>query len=185
MRINKEWAMPNGETFSIPPIRDLIRSVMAECGPVIIDPFARSSGFGTVTNDLDPDTSAMYHMDALEFLREVVADDSADLVLFDPPYSPRQVSEVYKKMGMTVNMETTQSSFWSDLKSEVQRVSKPGARCITFGWNSGGIGESYGFSQDQILLVAHGGWHNDTICTVEIRDNERQTDIFKERDNVS
>ena len=25
----------------------------------------------------------------------------------------------------------------------------------------------YGFEIERILLVAHGGWHNDTICTVE------------------
>lgn len=25
----------------------------------------------------------------------------------------------------------------------------------------------YGFEIEKILLVAHGGWHNDTICTIE------------------
>ena len=40
---------------------------------------------------------------------------------------------------------------------------------ITFGWNSGGIGKKYGFEIKKILLVAHGGWHNDTICTLEIK----------------
>lgn len=34
-------------------------------------------------------------------------------------------------------------------------------------WNSGGIGMKYGFEIEKILLVAHGGWHNDTICTIE------------------
>lgn len=40
---------------------------------------------------------------------------------------------------------------------------------MTFGWNSGGIGNKYGFEITRILLVPHGGWHNDTICTVEIK----------------
>lgn len=42
-----------------------------------------------------------------------------------------------------------------------------GLYVITFGWNSGGIGKTNGFEIEQILLVPHGGWHNDTICTVE------------------
>lgn len=37
---------------------------------------------------------------------------------------------------------------------------------ISFGWNSNGIGGDE-FEKVRILLVAHGGVHNDTICTVE------------------
>ena len=40
---------------------------------------------------------------------------------------------------------------------------------MSFGWNSGGIGKKYGFKLNRILLVAHGGQHNDTICTVDIK----------------
>ena len=40
-------------------------------------------------------------------------------------------------------------------------------KVISFGWNSGGIGKKYGFEIKKILLVAHGGWDNDTICVVE------------------
>ena len=44
---------------------------------------------------------------------------------------------------------------------------------MTNGWNSGGIGKSYGFKIARILLVPlpHGGWQNDTICTVEIKSS--------------
>lgn len=49
------------------------------------------------TNDLDPTTTADYHLDAIDFLK-LQSDTSCDLVLFDPPYSPRQVSECYKKL---------------------------------------------------------------------------------------
>ena len=38
---------------------------------------------------------------------------------------------------------------------------------MTFGWNSGGIGKTKGFEIVEILMVAHGGWHNDTIVTIE------------------
>jgi predicted methyltransferase len=105
-------------------------------------------------------------MDALDFLR-MLGDESMNVVLFDPPYSPRQVSECYKKLGKTVNMQTTQSSYWSNMKKEIARVLTPSGVCITFGWNSGGIGKGLGLDIEEILIVAHGGWHNDTICTVD------------------
>lgn len=157
--------MPNSETFSIKPIRELIDKYREE-GMVIVDPFARNSDIGTITNDLDPDTEAMYHMDATDFLR-TLDDGIADVVLYDPPYSTRQVAESYKRLGKTVNMETTQASYWKRQKVEIARVTKKGGVVITCAWNSGGIGTGLGFTQEEILLVAHGGWHNDTIVTVE------------------
>lgn len=105
-------------------------------------------------------------MDALDFLWLM---GGANLVLFDPPYSSRQVSECYKYVGRSVNMQDTQASFWSNIKKEISRIVTPGGHCITFGWNSGGVGMKYGFEIVEILIVAHGGWHNDTICTVEKR----------------
>ena len=61
------------------------------------------------------------------------------MVLYDPPYSSRQLTECYRKLELSVSAD----------------------------WNSGGIGKSLGFEQIEIMLVAHGGHHNDTIVTVE------------------
>ena len=133
---------------------------------VIVDPFARNSDIGTITNDLDPETKAMYHKDATDFFC-YLDDNIADMVLYDPPYSARQVSESYKRLGGSVNMQTTQSSYWARQKNEIARITKKGGVVITCAWNSGGIGAGLGFEQQEILLVAHGGWHNDTIVTVE------------------
>lgn len=83
--------------------------------------------------------------------------------------SPRQIHESYKNVGMPIFKETTQSSFWGNLKKEIARIVKPEGKVISFGWNSGGIGKTNGFTITRILLVAHGGWHNDTICTVEVK----------------
>ena len=157
--------MPNSNTFEIKPIKELILKYNKGIGA---DAFARNSKLATITNDLDTDTTAEKHMDALEFIKSL-EDNSLDYFLFDPPYSPRQVSECYKKMGMTVNMKTTQSSFWGNLKKEISKKVKIGGYCLTFGWCSNGIGKSNGFEIVEILLVAHGGWYNDTICTVEIK----------------
>lgn len=167
MKITREWAMPSGDTFSIKPIKELIAEYIKD-GEVRIDPFVRNSPFKSfcISNDLDPSIEADEHMDALDFLKKK-KDNAVDLVLFDPPYSPRQVSECYKKMDMSVNMQTTQASFWSNMKKEISRITSPGSIAITCGWNSGGIGKKYGFEIIEILIVAHGGWHNDTIVTVE------------------
>jgi len=155
--------MPNSNTFEIKPIKELINKYTYG---LVIDPFANKNKLASITNDLDEQYNTDFHMDALDFLK-TFTDNSVDCVLYDPPYSPRQVSECYKKLGKSVNMETTQASYWSKQKEQIGRIVKNNGIVITCGWNSGGIGKKYGFQIIEILLVAHGGWHNDTIVTVE------------------
>ena len=167
MKINRVWAMPNHNTFLIKPINELIQKYIG-CG-VWIDPFARNSPFNekcTETNDLNEESLTTSHMEALDFLKKFDS-DSIDGVLFDPPYSPRQISECYKQVGREVHMKDTQSSFYGDRKKEIARIVKVGGTVICCGWNSGGIGKTLGFELLEILLVPHGGAHNDTIVTVE------------------
>lgn len=164
--IQRQWAMPNKNTFDIKPIKELIQSELTN--GIWIDPFANQNKLATITNDLNPDFDTDYHMDALDFLK-TFQNESVDGVLYDPPYSPRQVTECYQGVGMNVTSETTRASFWGNQKKEISRIVKPGGKVITFGWNSGGIGRKYGFEITRILLVPHGGWHNDTICTVEVK----------------
>lgn len=164
--IQRQWAMPNKNTFDIKPIKELIQSELTN--GTWIDPFANQNKLASITNDLNPDFDTDYHMDALDFLK-IFQNESVDGVLYDPPYSPRQVTECYQGVGMNVTSETTRASFWGNQKKEISRIVKPGGKVITFGWNSGGIGRKYGFEITRILLVPHGGWHNDTICTVEVK----------------
>lgn len=155
--------MPNCNTFDIEPIRKIITKY---ANGVIVDPFANKNKIATITNDLNPDFDTMYHLDATTFLK-MLDDASADTMLYDPPFSSRQVAECYKEFGQTVNKETTQGSYWSEQKREISRVVKPNGICISCSWNSGGIGKKYGFEIIEILLVAHGGCRNDTIVVVE------------------
>ena len=131
-----------------------------------IDPFANNNKIASITNDLDPQYQTDFTMNALDFLKQF-KDKSVFGILFDPPYSPRQVSECYKSLGMTVNKQTTQGSFWSSLKKEISRIVMDDGYCISFSWNSGGIGKKYGFEIQEIKLIAHGGNHNDTIVVVD------------------
>lgn len=172
MNIKREWAMPNKETFNIKPIKNILYEYCKD-DMLILDPFCNGKRItkGTVTNDLDNEINADYHLDALDFLKKW-EDNEVDAVLFDPPYSPRQVSECYRRLNKTVNMKTTQSSYWGNMKKEISRIVRKGGFVITCGWNSGGIGKTNGFLIEEILIVAHGGWHNDTIVTVESKLNK-------------
>jgi hypothetical protein len=168
LKIERVWAMPSSRTFTIRPIKELLRQEMTS--GVWIDPFAGEYSPAHVTNDLNPQKFAAYNLDALDFLK-IFDDASIDGILYDPPYSPRQVSECYQSVGYNVTQETTRASFWGNQKKEISRIVKTGGKVITFGWNSGGIGLKNGFEIQRILLVPHGGWHHDTICTVEIKTN--------------
>ena len=159
--------MPNRHTFEIKPIRDLIIQYLPK--GVVIDPFANNCKIASVTNDLYPGYDTDYHLDASDFLA-LFGDSSVDMVLYDPPYSPRQISDCYRKLGKAVNWQTTQSSYWRRHKEQISRIVKPGGIVLSCGWNSGGMGKRYGFSPIHIRLVAHGGNHNDTIAVVERRE---------------
>lgn len=125
MILRREWAMPSPRTFSIPPIRDLIARVTAGAS-VIVDPFARNSLVGTVRNDLDEETDAQYHMDATDFLRGL-PDASADAVLYDPPYSPRQIEECYRRLGRSVSWRDTSAEYWGGRSAKLRASSGPAA----------------------------------------------------------
>ena len=177
MQINREWAMPNSNTFSILPISKLVDKYTNGSGAnrkVIIDPFANNCKIGTITNDLNPKFDTTYHLDALDFLK-ILDDESADVVLYDPPYSLRQVKECYEGVGITVTAEHTKASWRAKHLDEIARVLKPGGVCLCFGWNTNGVGKKRGFEMVEVLIVPHGGSKNDTLCTVEIKkgDNDK------------
>ena len=174
LKIERKWAMPNKNTFSIGPIRQFIDEEMTD--GLWIDPYANTNKIAKITNDLNPEYDTDNHLDALEFLKSF-DDESVDGVLFDPPYSPRQVAECYHMFGKETNWKTTSAAFWKNQKDEISRIVKNGGKVLTFGWNSGGIGSSYGFNLKRILLVAHGGWHNDTICVCEMKDVVKNTSL--------
>jgi hypothetical protein len=168
--IRRQWAMPSKNTFEIKPIKELIHRYY-KSNETWLNPFANTNTYG-ITNDLDTQYSTDYHLDALDFLqlyKDKVQknEDVIHGVLYDPPFSPRQVSECYKRLGKTVNMQTTQASYWSNHKKLISDIVQKDGIVITCGWNSGGIGKKYGFEIVEVLLVPHGGWHNDTIVTVE------------------
>lgn len=135
--------MPNKRTFTIKPIKELLERY----------------GYNKKTKDPFP---FEYYKDATDYLNEL-EDESCDLIVFDPPYSPRQLKECYKGLGEY----DTKNSTWSNWKKLIAQKTAHNGICISFGWNTNGIGMCRGFEIIEILLVPHGGNHNDTIVVVE------------------
>ena len=146
MEMIRKWAMPNKETFKIKPIKQLIKQekIFGE----ICDPFPYP-----------------YKEDALKYMKSF-KDNSVIFGLYDPPYSLRQLKECYESKGLALTTHETQS-YWNDIDKEWDRIIKPGGKVIKFGWNSKRLSKS--FEIKKIMLVNHGGNHNDTICTIQTK----------------
>ena len=147
IKIERHWCMPSHKTFTIKPFKDLI---VAELGSNYIDPFPYP-----------------FKQDAIDYLK-TIPDNSADHLVFDPPYSQRQLKEKYHSNGISLE-HPMNNSYWSNCRKEISRIVKSTGKVISFGWNSNGIGIKYGFKITRIVLVAHGSQHNDTIATVEVK----------------
>ena len=156
------WAMPSRWTFEIPPIREFIARHVAGC-EVIVDPFAGRSTIGTHRNDLGyGGIEAEKYCEALS-----VAGIVADAVLFDPPYSPRQISECYKSIGRkATGADTQNAALYARSRKALAAILRPGGVALSFGWQSSGFGKKW--KTTEILLVQHGGAHNDTICVAQL-----------------
>jgi hypothetical protein len=163
MKITRVWAMPNKETFKIKPIKELLNHYIHSNN--WCDPFAGNNSPATHTNDLNPKTTAKYHLTAEEFVEKLP--HQVDGVLFDPPYSLRQLKECYENIDKKMTFDESQDASFSKLKDAIAPKICVGGHVISFGWNSGGFGKNRGFEIIEILLVPHGGHHNDTIVTVE------------------
>lgn len=168
MLFERAFAIPNAETFSVKPIGAFVQRYLA-ASKVSVDPFARDRDWATYTNDLNPATRAQRHMDAGAFCDQLRAEGvQADLGIFDPPYSPRQMAEVYQSIGQRPGREGTQNArLYRRVRDRLDALIAPGGVCLSFGWQSSGMGERRGYDILEILLVSHGGGHNDTICMAE------------------
>lgn len=162
--------MPSGDTFSVPPIGDFVQRYL-KAAKISCDPFARNKRWAMHTNDLNPKTEAEHHMDAEAFMVMLAGQGvKCDLAIFDPPYSPRQISECYKEAGITVGMKETQNAaMYARMKAALLPILTADAIVLSFGWNSAGMGLKHSFEQIEILLCCHGAAHNDTICLAERR----------------
>jgi hypothetical protein len=156
------WEMPNKYTFKMPSVAALLS---IEMEGTWVDPFCGQYSPATIRNDADEKNEAEFHLDGLDFLKQIT-DGSADGVLFDPPYSTEQALRKYKPIQ---NGTAGRAEYWAKCKDEIRRIVRTGGKVICFGWDSTGIGKKRGFELQRILLMCHGACHNDTIITVEVK----------------
>jgi tRNA1(Val) A37 N6-methylase TrmN6 len=159
--------MPTADTFDCKPLGALVRRYLRG---VSIDPFARNKTWATHTNDLNPQTAAQHHMDAADFLRLLVDQGvQADVVIFDPPYSPRQIKECYDGIGKKMAQMDAFRTHWKPERDAIGKLLKPDGVVLSFGWNTIGMGTKRGFEPIELVVVCHGPGHNDTLGLVERR----------------
>jgi hypothetical protein len=169
LALARVFAMPNAATFDVPPVRAFVERYAA-AATMIVDPFAGASRIGHVRNDLR-NVGADHQMDALAFLERLRDEESRpDLVLFDPPYSLRQLKECYESAGLAfTKRDGWRPNRWTAERDVIAAIVPHGGVVLSFGWSSNGMGKKRGFEVEEVLLVNHGAGHHDTICLAERR----------------
>jgi hypothetical protein len=160
IKIGRVWCMPSIWTFGMKPVANLLERYCVGGGWV--DPFAGEKSPAELRNDIEGRGNE-YNLDALEFLK-TLDDNKYNGVLFDPPYSTEQCLRRYTPKQ---NGTAGRAEYWARCKDEISRILKHGGRCISFCWDSVGVGKNRGFKIEEVLLICHGACHNDTIVTID------------------
>lgn len=160
IKINRVWSMPSIWTFGMKPIGKIFQDYGVGLGWV--DPFAGEKSPAEHRNDIEG-RGHPSQLDALEFL-EALPTSQFNGVLFDPPYSVEQCLRRYtpKQKGTAGRAE-----YWAKCKDQIARIIKPEGFCISFCWDSCGVGKNRGFHIEEVLIICHGACHNDTIVTID------------------
>jgi hypothetical protein len=160
--IRRTFCMPNPYTFEMKPVADLLRRYVP-ADAIVVDPFCGKSDLAAVKNDI-----RFGGEDAIEFLRK--QDCAADVVLLDPPYSPRQMMESYKLSGVAKKgcAQTQNAKLYGEAIIELDRLLRIGGVAIRFGWNALGFPKAR-YQRLETIIIDHGGAHNATIVTVDVK----------------
>jgi len=131
---------------------------------ILVDPFSRNCSWPqknimVTTNDINPETSAMYHMDALDFL-SMLPSNFADVVVFDPPFSRTQNK---RKYGEIANVYT-KPGYVKKCMLQISRILVLEGKLIKFGYNS--TRHLPEFKMQKLYLVNFGGNRNDVIVSI-------------------
>ena len=130
----------------------------------IADPFARNCGIaGKHTNDIDPETSAVHHLDAVDFLCSLPSGEF-DAVIFDPPFSSNQADR-YPMGDLNIY---TKPGYIKECMGEINRILRPGGYLLKFGYNTS---RYHQFDMVKIWIVNSGGNHNDTLISLQRKGN--------------
>lgn len=120
----------------------------------LCDPFARMSFTtnlqGAITNDLNEMMPTNYHLEFKDFSELMFEQQQEfDVVLFDPPYSLRQLKEQYDGIGKDLELWQTQN-MWKAGKDLLSKCVKPGGYVVSLGWTTSGFGKKRGFAKKEV-----------------------------------
>ena len=122
--------------------------------PLFVDPFANDSftNFlqGCITNDLNKKFNTNYNLEFKDFAYEMKElNHEFDLVLFDPPYSLRQLKDQYDGIGKDLKLWQTHN-MWGEGKDVLAHQVKLGGYVISLGWSTAGFGKKRGFVKKEV-----------------------------------
>ena len=170
--------------FENPHVKDIIDRVIRRLnnnnanripGKIhICDPFsnnktARRQGTTLITNDMNPKFNSTYNMEANDFAELMSREGKAfDLILFDPPYSLRQLKEHYEDIGAKLPHWQTLHQ-WKRAKDALSHCLLPGGYVISFGWHTTGFGRKRGLEKKEVHVMCQSGRDDryDLLITVE------------------
>lgn len=136
---------------------------------VIVDPFARNCMLGTHRNDINEDTMAEHHQDALEWLQSLKS-GFADMVIFDPPFSAAMAERKYGESGNIYTLP----GYVKNCMLEIERILKPGGYLLKFGYNTTRHLPSFVWRYGWV--VNSGGNRNDVLVSLW-RMNQMRLDV--------
>jgi len=131
---------------------------------VVIDPFARNCPLGTLTNDLNPETLAHSHQDALEWLKGLES-DIADFAILDPPFSDVANERIY---GYKTNLYTD-PQYFKGVMMELGRIVKPGGRILRFGYTTSTLNRT--LVLERLYVVNFSSPRNDVLVSLFRNDS--------------
>lgn len=146
----------------------------------ICDPFSnnkttRLQGTTLITNDLNPEFNSTYNMEANDFAELMERENKAfDLILFDPPYSLRQLKDCYEGVGSNLPHWQTQN-MWGRAKDALAQCVSPGGYVISFGWSTHGFSASRGFEVQEIHNFQQAGKDGRYNILIVVEKKIRQT----------
>lgn len=170
MRINKVWAIPNKSIFECLPIKNFLVRYLS-MSKDSIDPFAADSTLTNYRNDPNPNSSAPYHMKALEFLKMLRLTHKSlhsNLVLFNPPYLLCRFKERYESVGLHYGQKDEwELNRWVVERDVIKDLVTLGGFVLNFGQTTNRMGRKRGFQIEELLVISYNGAHKDTLCIAE------------------
>ena len=146
-------------TFESPKIKKWVED---NCSGAVLNLFAGNTSLfvSETRNDIDANTKAEYHLDAVEFVKmwQVGHTSKFDTIILDPPYAYRKAMEMYGG---------NYCSKFKILADLIPSILNPGGKVISFGYHSTFLGKKRGAQLAKLAVFAHGGAQHCTIGIVE------------------